>query len=41
VKPWPVLVSITLQGVTAMKVIGPGAVKMLAAGAIADEETPG
>src|SRR5580700_10729835 len=38
VKPEPLRVSITRQGVIAMNVIGPGGVKMLAACAIADEE---
>src|SRR5579863_209558 len=41
VKGWLDRVSITLQGVIAMNVIGPGAVKMLAACAIADEEASG
>jgi hypothetical protein len=36
VKPEPLRVSITRQGVTAMNVIGPGAVKMLAAAANED-----
>ena len=31
VKPWPVRVSITLQGVIAINVIGPGGAKMLTA----------
>jgi hypothetical protein len=38
VKPWPVRVSITRQGVTAMNVIGPGDEKMPAACAIAEDE---
>jgi len=41
VKPWPARVSITRHGVIAMKVIGPGAVNMLAGRAIPDEETSG
>src|SRR5258708_7529679 len=40
VKPCPVRVSITRQGVTAINVIGPGAVKIVAAGcAVANAET--
>ena len=39
VKPWPTRVSITRQGVIAMKVIGPGGVKMLAACANGEDAT--